>query len=568
MMKSDYSDRPHFLLYSVFAGCLVLLGLALIFPVHLPIGASFWDTYIYIDGAHRLSVGQEIYEDFHAPVGPLNYILFNLLSSLFPHGNVALIIQWSMMLVTAPVMATICWFALERGRFAAFALLLPYLIFSILPFNTLTWNAFPGIDGFAYYNRHSAVLLYLTVASLFFVRSQLALTGLLSVLLLTLAFTKINGFAAAGLILFAALCAHRIGLRTSAAVAVICLASTALVEALTGSVSAYLNSVMRLLARNDGDLLPKLVTTVSAHFDAIVVASLLALYLFVVGRRGGGDLVAEFDGDFPRTPAPNRLDRDWLWLGVLIVANTLFESQNYGGLGFISLWPFLLALFLAQAPAKLVPLSPVIVLIALLALPKATEILHSGVRAAATSVRDVEIETEHLPPRMRFSAKALTVAAAQKSRPILASGRHIYQKYAEAEILPAYWLYFDHRFQVNVLETMDDVIGAIHQREAETGHRYEVIDVRDFANPITAIMGRTPARGVSIGGDPYRTVLPLTDREADLLSDTDIVLIPTCPVTSARLKLLADYAKAYAGFNLIELTECFQALEHPRFTSG
>jgi hypothetical protein len=92
-------------------------------------------------------------------------------------------------------------------------------------------------------------------------------------------------------------------------------------------------------------------------------------------------------------------------------------------------------------------------------------------------------------------------------------GRETYGQYADANILPAYWLYFDHRFQVNVLATMDDVIGAIRSREAELGHHYQVIDLRDFANPVTAVMGRTPARGISIGGDPYRAVLPPTQEE-------------------------------------------------------
>ena len=73
---------------------------------------------------------------------------------------------------------------------------------------------------------------------------------------------------------------------------------------------------------------------------------------------------------------------------------------------------------------------------------------------------------------------------------------------------------------------MDDVIAAIRAREAANGIRYEIIDLRDFANPIPAIMGRTPARGVSIGGDPFRTVLPLTDAEARMLAQTDLVLIP------------------------------------------
>ncbi|SOE18701.1 hypothetical protein SAMN05877838_3637 [Hoeflea halophila] len=566
MKKYDITNG-YYSVYGTLTAIVVILAACLSLPVVLPLGESFWDTYIYIDGAHRLSLGQEIYRDFHAPVGPLNYILFGLLSAAFPDANVVLVIQWSLMLLTLPVVAVICHHALERGAIAAFGLLLPYLMVSILPFNIMSWNAFPGVDGFAYYNRHSAVLLYLLVATLFFVRGRAALIGLVSVLLLTLAFTKINGFAVAGLMLAFAAVSRRIGIATSAIIAALCLSVAAVLEVLTGSVSAYLGSVLRLLANNDAVLVANLFTTVSARFDVIFAASLFAAYLLASRFWGAGNLLVAFDHDHPRKPRPNRLDQDWLWLGVMIVADILFESQNFGGAAFVSVWPFLLVLLLATAPERRTRLSPLVVLIALVVLPTITKMLHSTARAVATSVRDVSIATRNLPESMRFSAKALTVDAARKARPILVGGRETYQAYADANILPAYWLYFDHRFQVTVLETMDEAIGALRDREARLGRHYEVIDVRDFANPITAVMGRTPARGVSIGGDPFRAVLPLTDEEAQALSQTDIVLLPTCPVTTARKKLLADYARAYEGFEQIELTDCFDALEHPRYAT-
>jgi hypothetical protein len=566
-MRKAYITDLKYWIYGVMFGTVALLGACLSLPLEVPLGESFWDTYIYIDGAHRLSIGQEIYRDFHAPVGPLNYILFDLLSSVFPHGNVALVIQWCMMLVTLPVALVVGLHALERGPFAAFGLLLPYLAFSVLPFNVTSWNAFPGVDGFAYYNRHSSVLLYLLVATLFFVRSRLVLVGLVTVLLLSLAFIKINGFAVAGLILAFALASRRISLGASLAVAALSLLFVGVLEVLTGSVSAYLQSALRLLDANDGVLLTNLVTTVSAHFDVILAASLLGAYLLFSRWRGGENLLAGFDSVHPRTPTPGRLDQDWLWVGVLAIANTVFESQNFGGAAFISAWPLLLVFLLATEPERRMRVSPLLVLVALITLPTATKVFHSAARAAATGLKDVTIETEHLPPSMRFSAKDLAVTSAEKARPIMTAGRETYGKYADANILPAYWLYFDHRFQVNVLTTMDDVIGAIRSREAELGHHYEVIDLRDFANPITAVMGRTPASGISIGGDPYRAVLPPTKQEIAALSQTDIVLLPTCPLTAARKKLHDRYAEAYAGFNRIVLTDCFDALEHPRFAS-
>jgi hypothetical protein len=566
-MMTDRRGRPAIFALSVFGLTIIALAAVLMLPVELPIGASFWDTYIYLDGAYRMEQGQQIYRDFHAPVGPLSYVLFGLLHNVFETANIVLLIQWCMILVTAPVMAVICWSAARRGTFAALGLLVPYLVFSILPFNVVSWNVFPGVDGFGYYNRHGAVLLYLLVAALFFVSSRLALVMVISALLLTLAFTKINAFAAAGLILLAAVVTRRIGLATSAAVAAICLGITAVLELTTGVVSAYLLSVLRILQNNTGVLFQNIMFAVSMRFDVILAGGLLALYLLGSQMRGGTNLVADFGHRVVRSPSPNVLDRDWIWLGVLIVANILYESQNWGSAAFISLWPLLLVLLLARPWGEVSARPALALLIALTVLPTFTKVVHSAFRAAATTVRDASIETPNLPPSINMSAKDLSVRGAEKSRRVMERHRSAYEHYAREDILPHYWLYFDHRFQVNVLETMNEVIGAIREREAELGRRYEIIDLRDFANPVVAAMERTPARGVAIGGDPYRAAFPLTDEEVEMLAETDLVLLPVCPVTVAREKLLADYAGAYAGFTRISLTGCFDALENPEFTA-
>jgi hypothetical protein len=564
---TDRNGKAPVWMFISFAISILALVLMLMVPLELPIGPSFWDTYVYLDGAYRMEQGQEIYRDFHAPVGPLSYILFGFLHALFAEANVVLLVQWCMIVVTAPVMAMICWYALERGAFAAFGLFVPYFVFSVLPFNVMNWNVFPGVDGFSYYNRHGAVLLYLLVASLFFLRSRAALIIVVSALLLALAFTKINAFVAAGVILFAAVLTRRIDLKTSFAVAGVCLGSTALLELATGMVSAYILSVLRLLENNTGMLLENILLTGSMRFDVIFAAALLALYLLISRVRGEENLLARFDRDLPWPSTPNRLDQDWIWLGVLIAANILFESQNFGSAAFISLWPLLVVILTAVPLPKTAERPAMLILIALVAIPTATKVVHSAVRATATAARDVSIPTPNLQPSINLSAKRLTMDAAGKSRLVMAEGRDTYSRYAQHEVLPHYWLYFDHRFQVNVLETMDEVISAIHAREAQSGHHYKMIDLRDFANPVTAAMGRVPAKGVAIGGDPYRAAFPPNAEETEMLAQTDLVLVPTCPVTSAREKLLANYAAAYQGFRRIRLTACFDALENPNFAT-
>jgi hypothetical protein len=119
---------------------------------------------------------------------------------------------------------------------------------------------------------------------------------------------------------------------------------------------------------------------------------------------------------------------------VLAIANTVFESQNFGGAAFISAWPLLLVFLLATEPERRMRVSPLLVLVALITLPTATKVFHSAARAAATGLKDVTIETEHLPPSMRFSAKDLAVTSAEKARPIMTAGRETYGKYADANI--------------------------------------------------------------------------------------------------------------------------------------
>ncbi len=65
--------------------------------------------------------------------------------------------------------------------------------------------------------------------------------------------------------------------------------------------SAYLHSVLRLLANNDAILLSKLVTTISARFDVIFAGSYFALSL--VTRSWEQPTVCSLD-QTSRTPMP------------------------------------------------------------------------------------------------------------------------------------------------------------------------------------------------------------------------------------------------------------------------
>ncbi len=177
------------------AGVLVCLLLAV--PLSAPIGPMYWDVMIYYDAANRIFDGQAPVLDFFTPVGPLGYYIFAGWLTLFPDAQPTLIAHWSLLVLTAPLMALVVWQIDQRSRVTALALLVPFLIFALLPFNTREFYPYPGSDGFGIYNRQACQVLYILVAALVFVRKRRLLTGIIIATMTALFFLKITGFVAA-----------------------------------------------------------------------------------------------------------------------------------------------------------------------------------------------------------------------------------------------------------------------------------------------------------------------------------------------------------------------------------
>lgn len=128
--------------------------------ISLTIGPSYWNVYQYYDAANRIFAGQVPGNDFFTPVGPLGYYVFAGWLAVFPNGQPVLLAQWSTLILTAPMMALVLFDVGKRSRATAFALLLPFLLFALLPFNTHEYYPFPGTDAFGTYNRQVCQLLY------------------------------------------------------------------------------------------------------------------------------------------------------------------------------------------------------------------------------------------------------------------------------------------------------------------------------------------------------------------------------------------------------------------------
>lgn len=353
-MAAHYSDaggatggrKALLWLMPLLLGFMALLAILQTLPLTLPIGPMFWDALVYYDAIGRMAEGQMPVRDFFVPVGPLEYVLAAFSENLFPQANPVLLTQWIWLPVTGSVMALILWDTAQCGWKIALGLLVPWMLFTALPFNMVSFYPYPGTDAFGIYNRHGAHLIYLVAATVLFVRSAAIQTVVLSVLVLSMAFCKITALLAAGPILLFGLVLGRISIVTAISTALICIGLSGVVELSTGVVSLYVQDIILLASENTHALLPRFLTATSQYFDVVAPAGLLAAVLLLAAWSG---LPAE-----ARAGSGNRVaatfDADWFWVGLLMVCGLFFETQNTGSHGFIMLWPALLAILARRAP--------------------------------------------------------------------------------------------------------------------------------------------------------------------------------------------------------------------------
>lgn len=551
------------------AAVLVLLVLLLIVPT-VPIGSMYWDLYIYFDAANRIFEGQVPSVDFMTPVGPLGYWLFAGAISLFPEAQPLLLVEWSLFAVSAPLMALVIHDVDSRDRPVAYGLLLPFLFFAVLPFNVREYFIFAGTDGFGIYNRQAAILLYILVASIAFVRSQRLLTILMALCMLALFFTKISGFAVGGLICLFAFAAGRVQLVSALASGLLFLAVIGAVEIATGLVSAYVDSIRALLALNTKSITSQLASKFAQNFKVILpVIVLIGLYVILDWRGWLVRLTSTVKQ--PGRASFNRLlDNHAAWLAVLLVAGVLYESQNWGSQDMIFVWPVLLAVI---ADIGLADLSPtrkfVIRLVAFAAIIPVTLIVaERSVRAWAGVIRNQPLEHQNLKTLGSVSMRYFQLRRAEVFARIYPQHRAGYEAIAAAEVLPSYALFSQFKYQIGYLMHIDDAVGAIREMESATGARFDTMFHISFTNPFPWLMDRSAPKYVAIGADPFRAVPVPDERVLNSVAAVDIALFPTCPVIYTNEVLLELYGGALAGHKRIRLTRCYDAFVHPDKVSG
>ncbi|WP_275782558.1 hypothetical protein [Pararhizobium gei] len=553
-----FARSPLILLFLV----LLCLPLALAGTLAMPVGPMFWDHYIYLDAANRIFDGQIPSVDFFAPVGGLGYYLFAGWLYVFPKGHPLLLSSWSLLAVTAPLMALIVWNIRKRSAALAYGVLLPFLLFSVLPFNTGDFYPYPGSDGFGIYNRQICQLLYVLSAALVFMRGWKTLAAVTAVAMLGLFFTKITGVAAGTILCLMAFVAGRLSFRAAILAGLGFLASIALLEGSSGAVSAYLSDILSLLAINDSSLLPRLLQAASLNFGIVLSTVLLGLWLFVIGfGRFRADMVA-----FMAKPGFGRFadiaDQPFIWLAAFLIAGLVFESQNTGSQAFIFLWPLLLAILLESyrrcgASRRF---AAILVLAMAASLPPAVVVVQKAARAWVGSLSYQALENRNLKNLGAVRARDIVEIRAGRLRSNYLQYRDTYQALATAGELPSFLLYSDFEFQILLLQTMDEAVSALSAFEAANNVRFETVMTIDFTNPFPWLMDRHAPKHIAIGADPYRAVPPADADVRASVGAVDIALYPTCPPTTARQALLNLYEPILAaGHRRITLTPCFDA---------
>lgn len=360
---------------------LIVLCVLLSLPLLVPIGPMYWDTYIYLDAAQRIELGQIPAVDFLTPVGALDYYQFHWLQALFPGGQPTLLAQWSVLLSSAPLMAITIAAIDRQSRAIAFAVLVPFLVFALCPINTQTFHSYPGVNGFGIYNRHTSLLLYVLTTALMFLPAGRKLTVVAALTMLALFLTKITGFLAGGLIGLFAIFAGRFRWRQVLLAA--CALALLLLEFNHGMISAYLKSIAVLVGKNEGLLLSRFLTVFSIKLDVILAAGSLILYLLWLDRSFVFESINEFRRVRTTTSISSILDRDWLWIGVVLVAGILLETQNTGSQEFIFLWPVLLTVLIKSPELTGRRRLIVYCLVAFTAIPTITKVVHGTLRFVA-----------------------------------------------------------------------------------------------------------------------------------------------------------------------------------------
>lgn len=521
----------------------VVLGLAL--PIRLPLGPNYWDTDIYLDAAQRIWQGQIPNIDFFTSIGPLGFYLTAGIQALFPQAQPALLANWAIVPVALPILALIVRDIDQRSRRRALAVLMPFLFLASLPINLHSLYPSPGFDGFGYYNRHVALLLYLLLAALLFVENRLLLTSLVAVLMTALFLVKVTGPVSGAALVGYAVLAGRMRFRDAAIAAAAVIGVLIALELSTGVIYAYVEDVFVLAMLNTGSFLWRFLTLGSIKFNVIAPCLLLLGALAFAAWRDKPSLAELLASPFG-------------WLAASLIALVLGETQNSGSLEFIGLWPALILILKTYYPRSGDPVRPyVLVLVMAVSLPSAIIFLERGARAVIAAPRYQALDVPDVGPLGRVSLKPELAERAITQIDHYPKYQDAYDDLVRRGILPSATLFSEIDHQATWLLEVQQGIDAIKRWEATNGRQLNGFFALDFVSPFNHLLGRAAPLHVALGIDTERTNPKVTREMLEALRNIDALLKPKCPVEVKRAAIWKHFAQAREGRRLVSLSPCW-----------
>lgn len=552
----SWLEKPY-LIYVCAALCLIIAVLGLAFPLSVPIGPMYWDTFLYYDAINRMDNGQVPLVDFNTPVGPLNYWLVAFLYQIFPNGQPALLIHWSLMLLSLPIMTIVARVVAQRSTLMALALFLPFLLYSLFPFGTINYHSFAGVEGFGYYNRHGALMLYVLVCTIFFVQNSKYQIALLALCGATLFLGKITAFIAGLMILGYAFVAGFVSFLTLIASLSLFLLALAGLQLASGTIWPYILSIWQIASENQESILSRFPQVISEHFDVVAATSMLVLVLFL------GHILFEkkrISDVLPANgfPISKIASHDFLAVLIVLFAGIFFETQNTGSQAFIMVWPVIFLTLLHRQNVAL-PYRTFILVLALFAIvPTMTKIAHKGLRTIGTYPTYGPIENDNLGPLGQVVGKDIMLDTLAPMREFYIATQSAKSQLAKQYILPDFILYSEPTFQMTWLIEVNRAIEAIYAYERAHNVRFDVVHNLDFTNPFAFLMERRSPKYVQIGADPNRTLRNINDKIRSEIAKTDLILRPTCPILANGEQLYELYKPVLdQTHEAFEINECY-----------
>lgn len=529
---------------------LIILVVLLSLPLTVPIGPMYWDTYLYLDAAQRISGGQVPNVDFDTPVGPLGYYLFAGGLALFSRAQPLLLAQWSLLAAAAPLLAVVLVDVSRRSRALAYALLIPFVIFAVSPVNAQFYHLIPGVDGFGVYNRHGVLLLYVLAAGILFLPNGRRLACFCAATMLALLLTKVTGFLVGGMLCLGALLARRISLVNALICAALFALPLVILEAATGMVSAYLGDIAQLAKMNSSSLLPRFRTVVTNKFDVIFPAALLGVVILWIDWTR-------------RDPAVRFFDHSTLWYALAVAGGIIFETQNTGSQEFIFIWPVLLMIFLRVKALDDRARMAFIVLAAFCVIPTVTSIGYKAARVIVVAPVYTKVDAPSLRNIQQVSTRDDIMRRALMLDEHYAQFQASYKDLADHDQLPSWQFYSELDIQMQWVISANRMVEALMNFEKENGVRIESLMTLDFTDPFPWLLNRKATPHVQIGADPTRTVSEMSPEALAAVKATDGILRPKCPVTWARDKIGNIYLEALRDRKVIHLNPCWDLLVRP-----